>query len=256
MTLAFTPPPCPDTWLRRLDARWKLAALLLAVIAVACLRQPIPAVVSACLACILAATARLPWRWVWLRLTGIALFVGPFVLSAPFLIPTPTGVPLLYQWGVLEVSESGVRLGIVIGCKALAIALLTMLIVATAPLDATLKAARALRIPGLLVQLTWLTYRYAVHLGGELKRLRIALRLRGFRQNTSAHSVRTMGRVMGAMLVRAHDRGERVSQAMQCRGFDGEYRSLTRFETRWKDVLFLIVMAAIAMVILVADTVK
>jgi cobalt/nickel transport system permease protein len=37
--------------------------------------------------------------------------------------------------------------------------------------------------------------------------------------------------------VRSAERSERVGQAMRCRGFDGEFRSLADFRTRWFDVL-------------------
>ena len=54
---------------------------------------------------------------------------------------------------------------LVLLCKAAALVLLALVVLATAPLDATLKAAHALRVPGLLVQLTLLSYRYLFRLG-------------------------------------------------------------------------------------------
>ena len=72
---------------------------------------------------------------------------------------------------------------------------LALVLLATAPLDATLKAAHALRVPGLLVQLTLLSYRYLFLLADELGRLRIALRMRGYRNRANVHSYRTIGAV-------------------------------------------------------------
>ena len=63
-------------------------------------------------------------------------------------------------------------------------------ILATAPLDATLKAAHCLRVPGLLVQLALLSYRYLFVLAEELGRLRVALPVAGY-----------AGRVGGRVLV-------------------------------------------------------
>ena len=100
---------------------------------------------------------------------------------------------------------------------------------ATAPLEVTLKAAHALRVPGLLVQLALLSYRYLFVLGDELARLRVALRVRGYRHRANWHSYRTVGHVAGTLLVRGYERAERVGQAMRCRGFDGRFRSLTEF---------------------------
>src|SRR5437868_4244073 len=81
-----------------------------------------------------------------------------------------------------------------------------------------------------------LTYRYTFLLAEELGRLRIALRVRGYRNRANLHSYRTIGHVAGTLLVRSHERAERVGQAMRCRGFDGRFRSLTAFRTRWPDV--------------------
>jgi cobalt/nickel transport system permease protein len=109
----------------------------------------------------------------------------------------------------------------------------------SAPLDATLKAAHALLVPGLLIQLGLLSYRYLFVLGDELDRLRVALRVRGFRNRASRHGYRTVGHAAGTLLVRGYERAERVSAAMRCRGFDGRFRSLADFRTRLVDVLAL-----------------
>jgi cobalt/nickel transport system permease protein len=96
-----------------------------------------------------------------------------------------------------------------------------------------------------------LSYRYLFLLGEELGRLRVALRVRGYRNRMSLHSYRTVGHVTGVLLLRGHERAERVGQAMRCRGFDGRYRSLAEFRTRWTDVAFfaLTVGAASALVL-------
>jgi len=94
-----------------------------------------------------------------------------------------------------------------------------------------------LHFPRLLVFLMLLAYRYVCLLGEEFARLRIAVRVRGFRNRTNLHSYRTIGQVAGTLLVRSYEHCERVGQAMRCRGFTGEYRSLQDFQTLWSDVL-------------------
>ena len=101
-------------------------------------------------------------------------------------------------------------------------------------------------MPGLLVQLALLSYRYLFVLAEELSRLRVALRVRAFRSRVSAHSYRTIGHVAGTLLVRGHERAERVGHAMRCRGFDGVFRSLTEFRTTAADVLLWVSVVAAA----------
>jgi cobalt/nickel transport system permease protein len=131
--------------------------------------------------------------------------------------------------------------------KGLTLVTLMLVLLATAPLDATLKAAHALRVPGLLVQLGLLSTRYVYLLADELGRLRIALRVRGYRNRATRHCYRTVGHVTGTLLVRGYERAERVGQAMRCRGFDGQFRALTEFRTGPADVLAFLAVAAAAL---------
>ncbi len=83
--------------------------------------------------------------------------------------------------------------------------------------------------------------------------MRIALRLRGYRNRANLHSYRTIGAVTGALLVRGWERGERVGQAMRCRGFDGRFRSLSDFHTTVADVLAFVVVVAAAVGVCMLD---
>jgi cobalt/nickel transport system permease protein len=242
MTLAFDTLPCPDSPLRRLDPRWKLAGLALLAAAVVAVRAWPPALAALAAAGALAALARLPVRWLLARIATVGLVLALFTLTLPFLLDGE----VLCRLGPLAVTDRGVALAAALACKALALVTLLLVLLATAPLDATLKAACALRVPGLAVQLLLLTYRYVHVVADELGRLRVALRARGFRARADGHTYRTVGNVTGTLLVRSHERAERVGQAMRCRGFDGRFRSLTEFRTAPADVAFLAAAVAAA----------
>lgn len=248
MTLRFTPPPRTDSPLGRLDPRWKLAAVTLAAAAAAVVRTPRAAAAALAGAVVLAVLGRLPVRWCLARVGAAVLFVAVFALPLVFF---HQGAGAVWAIGPASFSAAGVETALVLTCKAAALVLLALVLLATAPLDATLKAAHALHAPGLLVQLTLLSYRYLFLLADELGRLRIALRVRGYRNRVGAHSYRTIGAVTGALLVRGWERAERVGQAMRCRGFDGRFRSLTGFRTTAADVVaFVAIVAAAACVCL------
>jgi cobalt/nickel transport system permease protein len=244
MTLAFSSPPQTTSFLSRLDPRWKLAALLIAATVVATLHT-LPAAVSALVAALLLALlARLPRRWFLERLGAAALFLALFTLPLPWLLP---GEGPVWTLGPFRLSWHGVEAALLLAAKGTALVTLFLMEQATAPLEATLKAAHALRIPGLFVQLGLLTHRYVFVLAEELRRLRIALRVRGYRNRIRRHSYRTAGHIAGTLLVRGYERAERVGHAMRCRGFDGQFRSLTAFTTRPADVgAFLLITASAA----------
>jgi cobalt/nickel transport system permease protein len=242
MTLRFAPPPAPDSVLRRLDPRWRLAGIVLVALVAALLRTLPAAALALLVALLLAGAGRLPRRWLAARLGALLGLLALFAVPLPFLVRGEA----VWDWGMVRPSWEGTRLGLLLVVKGLAVGTLVLVVLATGPLDATLKAAHALRVPGLLVQLALLAYRYLFVVGNELVRLRIALRVRGYRNRANMHSYRTIGHVAGTLLVRSYERAERVGQAMRCRGFDGRFRALATFRAGARDVLGFAVLAGTA----------
>jgi cobalt/nickel transport system permease protein len=242
--------PCPDSPLRRLDPRWKLAGLVLAAGAVVAL-QTLPAAGIALAGSLgLACLGRLPRRWVLSRIGTVALLIAPFLLLLP-LVHSDTAPA--WRVGSVQLSVEGVRLACLIALKTLALVILLLVLLTTSPLTETLKAAQALHVPSLLVQVAALTYRYVFVLNAELARLRLALRVRGYRNRLALHSYRTAGHVAGTLLVRGYERGERVGQAMRCRGFAGRFRSLSDWHTRAADVAAFLLLSGCAAALLAWD---
>jgi cobalt/nickel transport system permease protein len=233
MTLAFDPPPTVDSPVARLDPRWKLAALAAAVAAAAAVHSPGPALAALGGALLLALVSRLPPRWYFGRLGALAMALAPFAIVMP-----------------IVQGMAGARLAGLLAAKATAVVTLALVGLATAPLPTNLHAAQALRLPGTLVHVLLLSYRYLFVLADELDRLRRAIRVRGFRPRVDRHTYRTVGHVVGTLVVRGAERAEGVAHAMRCRGFDRQFRSLTAFRTTAADVgFFLVVVAAAAGVV-------
>jgi cobalt/nickel transport system permease protein len=230
-----------DSPWHRMDPRWKLAGTLLSCVAVVLL-QTLPGAAAALVGVLaLLATGKLPWRWYTVRLGSVAVFLALFAILLPLTMPGED-----WRLGPVGLSANGANLALLISLRALAIVALTLFLLATTPLETTLHAARALHCPGLAIQLLLLTYRYVYLFSDELSKLRIALRLRGYRNRVSAHSYRTIGHVTGTLLVRSYERAERVSQAMRCRGFDGQFRSLRTFQTGLGDLVKFAGLLALA----------
>src|SRR5262245_10803680 len=156
MSVAFAVPPCPDSPLRRIDPRWKLAGFSLALVAASLLHDPLTAGVALAGSLFLAWLGRLPLSWYLERLGLLLIFLAPFVLTIPLFTPGESWLP-------------GVLLSLVVTAKGLTLLTLALVLTTSAPLPDTLKAAHALRVPGLLVQLVALTYRYAFLLAAELR---------------------------------------------------------------------------------------
>jgi cobalt/nickel transport system permease protein len=223
--------------LARRDGRWRLAAFCIAIAGTASLRGLAPTSATLAFAFCLACIARVPWRWFRSRIGLVFLGTVPFLLVVPFTVDRGER---LWEWRWLSVTDVGLKVAAALAMKTIALVTLALTLLSTAPLHVTLAAAGRLGVPRLLIHLTLLTYRYVFLIVDELARLRIALRVRGFRNAMNRHSYRTIGQVTGTLLVRGSDRAERVAAAMRCRGFDGRFRTLTTFRSTTADVLMFV----------------
>lgn len=243
MTLALDFPLCNHSPLGRLDPRWKLAALLIATLVAALVRTLPAALAAAAGALVLVLLAELPPRWLFWRLISVAVVMAFFVAWVPF-IPVADQTP--WRVGPLVIYSAGLRLAALLTLKALTVVALMLTLLATARLPTTFAAAQRLRMPGILVHLVLLTYRFIFLAADEFARLRIAVRVRGFRNRANMHSYHTVGQVAGTLLVRSYERADRVGHALRCRGFDGVYRTLQTWHTRPSDCLAFALIAGAA----------
>lgn len=236
----------------RFDPRWKLGATLVGVCAALALQHVVYALLALLGAFGLAFASRLQLRWLMPRIGTVLLAVSIFALPLPLLIDGPGPA---WEVGPVKVTSYGAIVGILLAVRAVTVVTLTLTLLATTPLDALLKAAHALGIPGLLVQIGLMTYRYLFLLADELQRLRVAVRVRGFRNAASRHAYQTAGQVAGTLLVRGHDRADRVHHAMRCRGFDRQFHSLTEFRTHLRDVVLFLCVSSVALGLVLLDRV-
>jgi cobalt/nickel transport system permease protein len=232
-----------DSALARRDARWLLAGFVLAIFGVALLRSFWPALAGCGFALALAIIGRVSARWYRARIGLLLLALLPFLIVVPFTVDRGER---LCEWWRLSITDAGLVVAATLALKTVAIVTLALTLLAAAPLHVTLAAAARLGVPTLIVQLTLLTYRYVFLLFDEFARLRIALRVRGFRNGMSLHAYRTIGQVTGTLIVRGSDRAEHVAQAMRCRAFHGQFRTLTTFKSTPADLLMFILMVGTA----------
>ena len=105
------------------------------------------------------------------------------------------------------------------------------------------RAMGSLRVPSKIVFLFIFTYRYIHAIHREYMRLKDAIDIRGFRPGTNLHTYRTYAYLIGMLLIKSHNRAERVQAAMLCRGFHGKFYDLSEFSLRPSDILLFIFMS-------------
>jgi cobalt/nickel transport system permease protein len=224
----------------RFDPRARVvAAVAFAVVVVSLERWG--ALVGACAVAVFAATlARPPWASVLRRLLAMDGLMLLVLASLPFAVP---GEPLMH-WGGLVASREGLLQALAIAAKANAILLMLMALVGSIPTVTLGHALQRLHVPATLAHLLLFTVRYLDVLGAEYARLRRAMTARAFRPRTDRHTWRSLGWLVGMLLVRSFERAERVLAAMKCRGFTGRMPTLDDLRFRPADGLFALTGSA------------
>ena len=115
----------------------------------------------------------------------------------------------------------------------------SFVLVATTSFDSICLALRRLHIPGFIVTLLLLTYRYISVMMEEVSIMTDAYMLRAPRQKGIQFSA--WGSFLGQLLLRSMDRAEDLYSSMQLRGFSGEFLYAGSKPMQGKDILFLLV---------------
>ncbi|HUS92603.1 MAG TPA: cobalt ECF transporter T component CbiQ [Phycisphaerae bacterium] len=227
--------------MHRLDARLRIIAAAAGSVAVALADRPGALAVGLAAGAGLALSARLPAGPVGRRMVGLNAFMLLLVVLLPVSVP---GVPLL-EAGPLSFSREGLLLAATVAVKANAIVLLLTAMLSTLEPMTFGRALTALHVPNKLVHLYFFTVRYIDVLHHEYGRLRRAMRVRCFRPRMTVHTYRSVGYLVGMLLVKSFDRSERVLAAMKCRGFTGRFVLVDPFALARRDGLFALAAAGL-----------
>jgi cobalt/nickel transport system permease protein len=235
-----------DSVVHRIDPRLRIVTALGLSVVIAVSGRFATLGVGAGVAVLLAFAARLPVRPVLKRLAAL----NAFVLLLAILLPPAMPGRELFRVGSLVYTQEGLARAGAIALKANTIVLAFTALLSTLEVVTLGHALSHLRLPDKLVVLFFFTVRYLEELHHEVRRLRGAMKVRGFRPRMNMHTYRSYGQLVGMLLVRSFDRSERILAAMKCRGFRGEFYLLDHFHTHRRDAVFACV-AVLALVALV-----
>ena len=85
-------------------------------------------------------------------------------------------------------------------------------------------ALRKFRVPGVVIFIIDITFRYIVLLGNLMQELLTAVSLRSVGKNDKEYN--SVGGVMGVTFLRGTEMNREMYEAMQCRGFTDDYKGL------------------------------
>ncbi|MHB0981278.1 MAG: cobalt ECF transporter T component CbiQ [Thermoleophilia bacterium] len=168
----------------------------------------------------------------WHGFTSLAIrFIPGIVIVIPLVVlralmgPRPYAAVLRVGPLAAAISTPGLEAGVLLAWKVVAGLALAVLLMTTTPVPHLLAALHWFRVPGIVVEVASLIYRYLFLLAEEGERLRHAQRLRRCRMRLG-HRVADSSSLVGNLFIRAYDRAERVSDAQRMRG--GHYAARDR----------------------------
>jgi cobalt/nickel transport system permease protein len=234
-----------DSAIHRLDSRVKfLVVLVFTAVVISLPRSSLS--ILACYAVgpfAVLVWAGIPLKFVFKQILLVSPFVLVLALSCPLYDRTPIAISFgPFSW---QSSLGWMRCFVILG-KFVVTMLALIGLVSTTRFSDLLAGLQRLGLPKLLIIQLGFLYRYIFVLidrAHHILRARAGRKLRnlGFKMElTIAASM------LGSLFIRSIDTAEHISIAMQARGFDGNWRTISKLKVRRCDLIFVLTAAAFA----------
>jgi len=230
-----------DSFIRRLDPRGKIVVVFLFSIVVAAANRLQVLLCALLLGLLIVLAAKVPVKELVKRLIPVNMLI----LFLWFFLPFTFGGEPFFHIGPLAVTREGLLYATRITLKSNAMMLMLIALVASTPIFTIGHAMYSLGIPKKIVHLFFFTYRYIHVIYREYFRLKNSMKIRGFTPRTNLHTYKTFAYMVGMLLIKSFDRGQRVHNAMLCRGFKGNLYSLSKFSFKKGDVVSVVFMLTV-----------
>lgn len=225
-----------DGLLQHLDARVKVLALILLLLAVGLSHSLAIIFGLYCLLLGLAWASAVPMGFyikrVWLFMpffTGIVAIPALFITPGPALVNLPLGL-VITQTGLNSALFLLLRVGTSVSAA--------VLLVLSTPWNTVLKALGVMRLPDVVVLILGMTYRYIYLLLRTANDMFLSRQSRILRRLDGASERRLVAATAGTLLNRSLQLSSEVYLAMQSRGFRNTPRTMDTFKMQRRDWFF------------------
>ncbi len=169
-------------------------------------------------------------------------FVGVVLIGTLF----RAGGDVVWQWGWLQITTTGLIVLGSVSFKALLSLLLLNMLTLTTPIAMLLHGLAVLRTPPLLVAILASMYRYLGVLIEEFSAMRRAALSRNLMGGSHWQRL-VIGNMIGSLFIRTYERGDRIHQAMLSRGYQGISTAVETPNTGLYDIAALTLTLGLAL---------
>ncbi len=228
--------------LQRLDPRLKVVTLIVFVSLVVSIEELKLIMAFYVLALVLALLSRLPvlefTKRVWVF---IPIFTGVIAIPSIFMIPGNTAFRIFW----LRASWQGIHWAVIFTLRVATAVSYAILFTMTSRWNEIISALAWFRIPGMVITIATITYRYIFLLAKLLLDAMHARRARLTGELGTIESWKEAGKHIGATFIRANALGEELYYAMLSRGYANEVTPIKDFEFKSSDYTFSVFVALV-----------
>ncbi len=207
----------------RFDARVRIVLIALFACVVVLPNSLLVAGIGLLIGLLLVVLARLNMKRIFRRVLAMDMFMIFLIIMLPFTTPIKVPADILFELFGLQASRQGLLHAVLIAVKANAVVLALLAVVGTMSATQFGHSLARIGVSEKLVHLLLFTVRYLDVIGQEYKRMRRAMQARAFVLRVDKHTWRSIGYLIGMLLIRAMERSERIMNAMKCRGYHGQF---------------------------------
>lgn len=250
------------SFVHALDARMKLTLTVAVFALILCASTPAALVVCALFVALFYAAARITLRELLATLWPLLLLVAATALLNVLFVQ---GGHVYFQWGVIVVSDEGIRAALFLGCRLilllLAVSLLTLTtstFAITEALEAVLRPLTLLRVPvHEMAMMMGIALRFLPQFASELAIIRRAQESRAAELsfNPFKGGFATLASLVVPLFASAFRHGETLALAMDARCYHGGVgrTRLHPFRFTWRDGIALAVVGCMTVCLVLAD---
>ena len=231
-----------DSPVHRLDARVKfIAAIIFTAFVIS-----LPRTSFAILFCyaigpfVILVLGRIPLKFVFKHILLVSPFVLVLALSCPLYDKTP--VKIAFGPSVFQTTVGWVRCCTICG-KFVVTMLALIALVSTTRFSNLLAGLGKLGVPKLLIIQLGFLYRYIFVLIDTAQHILRAKAGRTFRNLGVKQEMKIASAMLGSLFIRSIDTAERINIAMHGRGFDGNWRTISRLKISNNDYIFSVLFS-------------
>ena len=182
--------------------------------------------------------AKIPLRFVFKQILLVSPFVLVLALSCPLYDKTPVKVAFgPFFW---PTTVGWMRCFVILG-KFVVTMLALIGLVSTTRFGDLLTGLQKLWMPKLLIIQLGFLYRYIFVLIDKVHHILRARNVRRLKNLGFKRELKIAAAMVGSLLIRSIDTAERINIAMQARGFDRTWHSLSKLQIRRCDLLFALI---------------